>query len=211
MPKSATAKVVRLKTPAPSFMDAMKATAKPKKAAAKKSTIKTLEADEKVKDSVDALVKAKATEKKAKADISLHGGIVIGFTQDHQDTDGFKNKFQNSYLIPGNDDNQIKCISSNRFTINSEDAGALQELLGDEYDEMVKTKYGMTMTEEFMESEELQKELMEMVGERFSQFFKTTVSLSVKEKFNEKIYKILSAEDLPALRTFAKQYKPSLR
>ncbi len=209
MAKSAT--VLKMKKK-PVFADMLKATAKPKKAAAKKSTVTTLDAPEKVREAVDKVIEAKKSEKSAKSTISVYGAIVIDFTRTAQDTDGFKKKFQNSYAVPGTkEENVLKCISSNRFTINAEDDEALQELLGKDYEDCINKKYGVKLTTEAMEDEALMAELMELVGDRFTDFFETTVALSVKEKFNERIYHVLAAEDLPTLRTFAKQYNPSLR
>ena len=159
------AKVLKMKK-ASSFKDALKKTAKPKKAPAKKSTIKTLDAPDNIRKSVDVLLEAKASEKKAKVDIDHHGSIVINFVQGQQDLDGFKNNFQNSYAVPGTKDNVVKCTSSNRYSVNAE---------------------------------------------RFAEFFDTTVKVSVAEKFNQRIYNVLPKKELPTLRTFCKQYKPSLR
>ena len=58
---------------------------------------------------------------------------------------------------------------------------------------------------------DLQNELMELLGDRFGDFLETSVNLKVKEDFDKKIYQVVSEDQLPALRTFCRQYKPSLR
>ena len=57
----------------------------------------------------------------------------------------------------------------------------------------------------------LKEELMELLGERFGDFFVASVSLKVAEEFDRRIYGFVEKEDLAALRTFARPYKPSLR
>jgi hypothetical protein len=57
----------------------------------------------------------------------------------------------------------------------------------------------------------LQADLMELVGERFADFFETSVSLAVCENFNQLIYQVVEPEQVGQLRTFARQYKPSIR
>jgi hypothetical protein len=49
------------------------------------------------------------------------------------------------------------------------------------------------------------------VGARFPDFFETTVNLGVCDNFNQLIYQVVEPEQMGQFRTFARQYKPSIR
>ena len=191
-------KVVEMPTKKkPSFAAAMKATTT-KAQAKKKTTMPTLEATKEIQAAVAKFVKASGDE-------------IITFVRSRQDDDGFKHCFRNSYAVPGEDGSQVKFVSTNRYSINPDDAEELQQILGDEYGDMILEKFQVNLKEEVLENEDLQDELMALVGDRFSEFFETKQSLAVAEGFDGRVYSVVDKENLPALRTFARQYKPSLR
>jgi hypothetical protein len=206
------ARVLEFKKKPAAFGDMLKKTATVKEPAKTKSKMPVLDAPEHVRQAVDEYIDAKTKEVVAKAEKEAAETVVLQFTGDVQDEDGYKGKFQTSYAVPGNKPgNQVKYISSNRFSINGNDKDKLEEMLGDQYPEMVQEEYTVKLRLEVFEKEELQAELMELVGDRFEEFFETILSLKVKEDFNKNLYRVVDKGGLPELRTFCKPYKAALR
>ena len=206
------ARVIEFKKKPAAFGDMLKKTATVKEPAKAKSKMPVLDAPEHVKEAVDEYIDAKIRETVAKAEKEAAETVVLEFTGDVQDQDGYNGKFQTSYAVPGNKPgNQVKYISSNRFTINGNDRDKLEEMLGDQYPEMVQEDYSVKLRPEVFEKEELQSELMELVGGRFEEFFETVLSLKVKEDFNKNLYRAVNKDGLSELRTFCKPYKAALR
>ena len=192
------------------FGDMLSQTATVKKPAGKKSTMPVIEIDETVRGAVDSYVNAKAAEKTAKASMDVAGTVIIEHTREVQDKDGFAGKYNGSYQVKGNL-HTVKFISTNRFSINPEDEPELRQLLGDAFDELFVTDFKVTLKPEVFEDDNLQGQLMNLIGEHFGTFFDTVKSLKVCERFDELVYRRIKKKDMDALRTFCRQYKPSLR
>ena len=209
---AATAKVVKLK-PKQGFGAMLKKTAVAKQPAKSKSKMPVLDPPEDVREAVDEYIDAKTRETMAKADKQMAETVVLQFTSNVQDKDGFKGKFQNSYALPGNKTgNQVKYVSSNRYSINAADRDLLEEALGELYADMVEENYTVKVKAEVFTDEELQAELMELIGDRFEDFFENTLTLKVQEGFNRRIYQVPMEENgLDNLRVFCKPYKPALK
>jgi len=207
------ATVLKMKEkPRPSFADALASTAKAKAPAAKKTSVPVLEAPQEVKEAVDLYIDAKEREKIATAEKDASGQVIMDFVKPVQDTDGFKGAFRHSYGVPGTKpQNKVTFVSSNRFSLSGEDADKIEEILGKHFPEMIQKKFQVKLKEVVLSDEALQAELMELIGEKFGDFFDTEVSLAVKEGFDQRVYTAVQAEALPDLRTFCRQYKPSLR
>jgi hypothetical protein len=204
-------KVVALKKPkAPSFGEALAQTAKAEPKAAKKATMPTLQAPPEVAAAVDEYQDAKTNMKMAEAAMNSAGDLITEFVRAQQDADGYAGKYQGSYAVLGQR-HQAKVIFANKFSLNPEDEERLAEILGQRFDEMIEKKFSVKLRAEVFESEELQAELMALVGERFGDFFETAVSLAAQEGFSQAVYRAVPPEQLAALRTFARQYKPSIR
>jgi hypothetical protein len=75
----------------------------------------------------------------------------------------------------------------------------------------LKVTYTVRLKDEVLTTEKLKSDLMQLVGARFKEFFVTEPSVAVSETFDQEIYSCLSEEQLKEFRTFARQYKPSLR
>jgi hypothetical protein len=203
--------VVALKKPKPpSFGEALAQTAKAEPKAAKKATMPTLQTTPEVAAAVDEYQDAKTNMKMAEAAMNSAGDLITEFVRAQQDADGYAGRYQGSYAVLGQR-HQAKVIFANKFSFNPEDEGHLENLLGERFDEMVAKKFSVKLRPEVFESEELQAEIMALVGERFGDFFETTVSLAVREGFCQAVYRAVAPEQLAALRTFARQYKPSIR
>ncbi|MDI6854037.1 MAG: hypothetical protein QME75_10610 [Deltaproteobacteria bacterium] len=202
-------KVVALKKKSPSFGEVLAQTAKAPKAA-RKTAMPTLQAPPEVAAAVDEYQDAKTNMKMAEAAMNSAGDIITEFVRTQQDKDGYAGKYQGSYAVLGNR-HQAKVIFANKYTISPEDEGRLAEILGERFDEMVEKKFSVKLRAEVFESEELQAELMALVGERFGDFFETAVSLAARECFSQAVYRAVAPEDLQLLRTFARQFKPSIR
>ena len=194
----------------PSFAAAVKATAK-KPAAKKKASMPTLDAPEDVQEAIGRYVEAKELNKKSKAEMDEAGDEIITFVRARQDEDGYNHRFRHSYAIPGTNGSQVKFVSSNRFSINSDDTEEIRQILGDHFDQMIQEKFQVSLREEVLEDEGLQAELMGLIGDRFGDFFETKQTLAVQDGFDGMIYNVVEKESLPLLRTFVRQYKPSLR
>lgn len=206
---NAARKVAPIK--APSFEDMLAKTAKPKVSAKKaKTKVPVINTPKDIKGEVDRYIGAKLLAKQAKADMDDSGDMIIGFARDHQDVDGYAGMFRHSYTVQGNKDN-VKYVSSNRFSVNADDEEQLMEILGNSFDDMFDKTFEVTLKAEVFQDEDLKAELMELVGAQFGTFFDTKVSLKVKEEFDRRMYGIVEAAELPVLRTFARPYKPSLR
>lgn len=194
-----------------SFDDMLAKTAKPKvtKAKAKNKMIE-LDPPKEIREEVDKYIEAKEAEKIAKAAKEDAGEHIIGFVRPHQDKEGYGGMFRHSYAVPGNK-GKVKFVSSNRFSINAEDEDQLLDILGDEFDTLIERNFDVSLKPEVFQDEGLKTDLMSLVGARFGEFFDTKISLKVKEEFDKRLYGTVGEKDLPALRTFARPYKPSLR
>ncbi|MDI6752798.1 MAG: hypothetical protein QME78_00200 [Thermodesulfobacteriota bacterium] len=201
----------QLKPKAPSFGEALEkaATTEPK-AKGKKATMPTLEATPEVKQAVDEYQEAKAAFKMAEATMNHNGELLMDFVRVAQDAAGFVGRYQGSYAVMGNK-HQAKVIYANKYSINSEDEGEMVAILGENFDTLIEKKFSVKLKAAVFEDEALQAELMGLVGERFADFFETEVKLGVCEDFSRLVYQAVQPEQLDTLRTFARQYKPSIR
>jgi hypothetical protein len=194
-----------------SFGEALKqAKSSEPKAKGKKSAMPTLEATPEVKQAVDDYQEAKTTYKMAEATMNHAGEILMEFVRQAQDQEGFAGRFNGSYALMGVK-HQAKVIFADKYSLNSEDEGELAAILGENFDSLIEKKFSVKLKEQAFTDEALQAELMELVGERFADFFESTVSLGVCDSFNQLIYQVVKPEQLDGLRTFARQYKPSIR
>jgi len=198
------------KPAAPSFGDALAATKAAPKPAAKKSSVPNLAATPEIKEAVDTYMESKQNMKQAEASMDAAGEILAAFVRKAIDDDGFNGRYHNSYALAGNR-HAAKVIFANKWTINPEDEGELAAILGDAFAELINKKFTVKLKAEVFENEELQGELMALIGDRFGDFFETETKLNVREGFDAEIYRVVSPADLDALRTWARQYKPSIR
>lgn len=194
-----------------SFGEALKqAKSTEPKAKGKKTSMPTLDATPEVKQAVDDYQEAKTTYKMAEATMNHAGEILMEFVRQAQDQEGFAGRFNGSYAVMGVK-HQAKVVFANKYSLNSEDEGELAAILGENFDSLIEKKFSVKLKEQVFTDEALQAELMELVGERFADFFESTVSLGVCDNFNQLIYQVVNPEQLDGLRTFARQYKPSIR
>lgn len=203
--------VVALKQkPKASFGDMLAATATKTEPKAKKSSMPTLQATPEVAQAVDQYQESKINYKQAEAAMGAAAEIITDFVRGRQDEEGFAGRYQGSYAVMGNR-HQAKVIYANKFSINGEDEAELTAILGENFDNLIEKKFSVKLRAEVLEDEGLQSELMGLIGERFADFFETTASLSVTEGFSREIYRAVPPEQMDALRTYARQYKPSIR
>jgi len=201
----------QLKEQPMSFDDMLTQTAKPKAKAKAKASMPTLDAPDEIKQEVDRYLEAKKLNKTSKADMDDAGEQIITFVRPHQDKEGYNGKHRHSYAIPGTNGSQVKYISKNQFSINADDEPQLREIFGDEFDGLIEKKFDVKLRPEVFTDADLKQRLMDLVGQEFGMFFDTAVTLKVAEEFDRRVYTTVGEEDLPALRTFARPYKPSLR
>jgi hypothetical protein len=196
----------------PAFGDMLKKTATAKAPTKTKSKMPVLDAPEAVRVAVDEYIDAKTREAMAKAEKEAAETVVLEFAGAVQDNEGYKGNFRNSYAVPGKTPgNQVKYVSSNRFSINAEDRETIHGILGEAYDDMVQEDYSVKLRPEVFQDPELQNDLMELVGDRFEEFFETVISLKVREDFDMKLYRVVEDSGLSELRTYCRPYKAALR
>ena len=193
------------------FAKALDATATTeKKSKARKKTTPILDnAPADVKDAVDHYVEHKKLMKEHKAEMDAAGDAIIDYAETERDKDGFAGNFSKSYDVHGNKE-EVKFVTSNRYSVNADDEELLTELLGGKFAELFETLFNVELKDEVLKDEKLQKELMDLIGDKFSKFFTTTKTLRVADDFDKKIY-LLDEDDVNSLRSIVKQYKPSLR
>jgi hypothetical protein len=211
MARIAAAPVIPFKkqTP-PSFGEALAQTAKAPEPKVKKSKMPTLDTPAEVAQAVDDYQEAKTTAKMAEAAMNAAGEIIMEFVRQVQDQDGFAGRFSGSYAVMGHR-HQAKVVYANKFSINPEDEGELTAILGEHFDSLIEKKFSVKLKDQVFTDPTLQAELMDLVGARFPDFFETTVNLGVCDNFNQLIYQVVEPEQMGQFRTFARQYKPSIR
>ena len=94
-----------------------------------------------------------------------------------------------------------------RYKLNTKQAYSFSAAFVDR----INKKFSVKLKAAIFEDDALQADLMALIGDRFAEFFETDVKLSVREGFDAEIYRVVSPEEIDALRTWARQYKPSIR
>ena len=211
-----TAKAAAKKTETaakPNFMDMVAGNAKTKPTTkAKKADASVLNhAPAEVKANIKTLVAAKKTMKKAKSEVAVAEKSIIDFGLQHKHSEAFDGRFKKSYKIAGDDDTQVTLVTANKWSFAPADVGIIKEILGDEAEEMLPTTYNVSIKPEVFTDDEKQAELMELLGDRWNEFFDTTASNKPCDDFDEKVYKVLDADELNDLNVYCKQSKPSVR
>jgi hypothetical protein len=209
MPKKATAK----KAAAPNFMETITGNAKVEsKSKAKKvdDSILTDIVPNEVKADIKKLVDAKKAMKKAKSEATVAEKSIIEFGVAHKDREAFAGNFKKSYKIAGDDDTTVTLVTANKWSFNDDDLDEINEILGDEADDLIEKDYTVKIKSDVFTDEERQQELMALLGDRWNDFFETTVSHKPVSDFDEKIYK-LGKDKVDDLRVYMKQSKPSVR
>lgn len=200
------------------FKKAIAKESKPATPAKAKSTNKAyIEVTPEVKVAVDNFVAANKAEKAAKAEKAFNETTIIDHVRKVQDTDGFANKHQKSYDVPGNTES-LKYVSKNQASINSEDAETIKSMLDSDYDYLMDEQITVTLKSEVFDDDDKQEELMELLGEKFAEYFDVTTKLSVAEDYDKNIYSVVKGKnknakqaELDKVRTYVKMYKPALR
>ena len=207
MSEESTAKVIPLPKKK-GFGDVLKST-KTKKVVKSKTTSRTLQASDEIKEEIDRFVKANKNFKVAKTAVEHSKGIILEYINPLQDEDGRNNKFSTSYDVEGVE-KSVKFVSSNRYTINPDDEEKIAEILGDEFDELIVKSSLVKLKDEVFEDEEMQDKLMELLGDDFGTFLETITTMKVAVDFNKHIYSA-AGDKLDDLRVYCKPYSASLR
>jgi hypothetical protein len=164
-----------------------------------------------VRKAIDDYCKAVKEKKAAEAEMKVQGDMITTFASKKQDEKAFDGDFHKSFDLQGEKET-IKYVTSDRFIINSEDEKPLKEVFGKKFNEMIREKFEVTMKEEVIENEDLQKEFMALMGDNFSRFFDVKTSLVTTKDFDEKIYSVVeNQEKLDEVRTYVRPWKASLK
>ena len=194
-----------------SFAQALEKTKKTTTTAKPKGKHPVVDGPAEVKDAVDKIVEAKAEIKKQSAIQTANEQIVFDHVKPIQDKDGFAMKHSKTYEVLGNE-NTVKYVTQNRFSVSIDDKDNLVELLGEDgFNERFEVKEELKAVDEIFTNEDLQNEVLEKLGEDlFARLFVHSESLKIKGDF-DKLQYALSEDKLADLRVFAKQYKPAIR
>lgn len=163
-----------------------------------------------VKVEVDNLVHAKAEIKKNEAIVKKAESVIIDYVRPIQDEHGFKMQHSKSYDVVGNEET-VKYVTQDRFTVNSDDEENLKELFGEEgFNERFEKVESLSAKQEIFSNETLQKELLDLLGEEnFAKFFEYKATLKTKKGYDVLQYK--DKDKLEDSRVFVKQYKAALK
>jgi len=176
---------------------------------AKKKEMPSIDAPATIRNKVDAYVQAKKKFNAAKAEMDHNGGAIIEFVRKTQDTEGLKGNFHGSYQVLGYEE-LVKFVSANKYSINTDDQEELQEILQENYDDLVEEHWQTGLRPEVYTDPELQERLMDLLGNEFELFMESKLSLKPRENFAQKLY-ALGVDVVESVRVFVKQAKPSLR
>jgi hypothetical protein len=197
-----------------SFAEAIKTTAKKTKTT-KKSTCPVIDdAPAAVKEAVDMVVEGKREAKEAAAKISKGEAVVFDHVKPIQDNDGFNHSHSKSYEVVGNEET-VKYVTQDRFTLTIDDEENIRELTGDKFDEDFEIDTTVTLKKDVFADEAKQEKLMNLLtdpelGNLFAEFFETKQTLKTKKGFDTRQFGY-KEDTLTDLRIFVKQYKAALR
>jgi hypothetical protein len=158
-------------------------------------------------------LKAKRIEKLAATAKEMQEQPILKFCQDRLDKDALSGNFTSSYEVLSDDKKtKVKFITSDKFSLSQdkENIAALQEKLGDEFDEYIESITVIQSKPELFTDEELQKELVALLGDKFSKFFVAVKTYKTKKGYDEKVFKYAQGEEnkLKNIRTMISQSKP---
>lgn len=196
-----------------SFQDALKKSAKKKTPTKKVSSVRGVkEVPKKIKDAVDNFLKMNKEIKECNAAKKINEEVILKFSNALQITDGFKDDFVKSYEVPGTKDNSVKVVTSDSFSIDTDDEKEIKKILKDNFSKLISKKYSVKLKNEVFEDEELQKDLIKLLGDRYEDFFDTVVYLETKPDFDKNIFTTISdKKQLENLGVFVKQKKASIK
>ena len=157
-----------------------------------------------IKEAVDTYMESKQNMKQAEASMDAAGEILAAFVRCAIDADGFAGRYHNSAALAGNR-HSAKVIYANKFTLNPEDEGELAAILGNSFADLINKKFSVKLKAAVFGDETLQADLMALIGDRFAEFFETETKLTVREGFDAEIYRVVSPEEIDALRTWARR------
>jgi hypothetical protein len=187
----------------------LKENATEKKPGAKKSTMPVLKTTGDLAQKVNEYVTAKVEYKKAEAIMKVAEAPIIEFVRAKQDAEGFAGRYTGSYEVEG-DGESVKVIFQDKYTVTGEDEAEIKGILGGEFEHLMEEKFTVSIKPEVLDSEDpkikaLIKQLIDggMVD--------IAVKLTPKPDFKKNIYRAVDANGLNNLRTFVKQYKPSMK
>jgi len=193
----------------------LKANAVEKAPAAKKNSMPVIQVTNEMAEKVIAYQEAKAQFKMAEAVMKMAEGEIIELVRERQDADGFAGRYNGSYNVVGEANGvsgQVKVIFQDKYSaLNGEDEPQLKEILGNHFDELIDEKFDVALKPEVLENEALSDELTNLVGDRFGEFFNIVVSMKIKPGFKSNVYRAVNSQGLSNLRTYVKQYKPSMK
>lgn len=196
------------------FNDMIKKSAVKATDSKKKKDERIVSLSKELADSLDTFLKEKEKSKNAEAKYREAEGPILAHLRELQDTEGLAGSFHHSMTVKGNDDKEVKFVSSDKWSVpqTEEEIAAIKEKLGDKFDEVIGESVGVQLKEEVFQNEELQKELTALLGDNFDKFFSSTTKLVVKPGFNEKIYKVAKTiDEVKDLRAVVVQSKPFLK
>jgi len=131
---------------------------------------------------VDAVLRAKADEKTAKATVSKESKVITNIVDPYRDAEAKAGRYTKSYTVVG-DTGEIKTVYSDSYTVK--DADAAKALLPSD---LLQERTRISVRSEVNDNDALQAELRNLLGDHFGKFFEENTVTTVVPGFDEKIY-----------------------
>jgi hypothetical protein len=179
----------------------------------KKNQIPEIRLNSKDSCNLRLFLKNKKAMKKSEIAMRIAEEPILKLCQTRQDNDAFKEKFAPSYELVADTSETVKFVSLDKFSVPNEKnaLNVLKKLLGNEFNKEVIKTSTIALKPEVFQDKKLKKELVDLLGSNFNKFFQTIVSYNMKSGFNERLYKILTENEIKNFRTICKQSKASLK
>jgi len=182
----------------------------------KSSTKPIVEVSDSIRKAVDAYLKAKAAEAKAKAEKEQSGEAIIDHVRKQQDKDAYAGKFSKSYEVPGTGDNKTTFVASDKFSVaqEAEVHDGIKDIVGDNYPLVVTKVRTITLNEKMQQNEEFINKLVKLLADSelsLADAFEVTDKWVVVKGMDEAQYNLVPNTKLDEFRTLVKQAKPSLK
>jgi len=178
--------------------------------ASKKKAIIINEVPENVQIAIKNVIEGKKEKKIAESKIKKNEPVVIEHGLNLKDEKAYNGDYAKSYRL-GNEEDNVNCVTSNKWSFKEEDVELIKEQLGDDADDMMPCDTEVVLDmKSIMNDPEKQKKFTEAFKDDFPEFFVTLKKHRVSSDFDEKLYK-KGKEVRDTVMVYMKPAKPSLR
>lgn len=190
------------------------AIAKPKSAAAAKTSKIAAVVTDAVKAAVDAFIRIKAEVARLEAEQKDHAETIRDSVRPQQDKLAYSGTYSKSFEVAGTAGN-VLYTTTDRFSVPKEEDAqeALKTLLGNKFDEFFENKRTIVFKNTAAENKVLMTKIekaLTAAGLTFADVFEVTDALAAKPDLDRKQYELNEAK-LAEFRTLCKQYSASIK